>query len=270
MYDLHCHLLPGIDDGAGDLSVALEMARIAADDGITHLACTPHIYPGLFDNTPAGIAAAVRALHLELDENGIGLELTYGADIQVVPELVSRLESGAFPTLNKSRYFLFEPSHHVPLVNFDRFVFDAVNAGFVPLITHPERLRWLDGHYQEFVAAVQAGAWIQLTAGSLTGRFGRTPRYWSEKMLADGIVHVLATDAHNLKSRPPLLAEAEQAAVKFVGKEEAERLVLDRPRAVWENADPGTIARPPGMGPHGEMPVGGKGSMWKRLFRKSH
>lgn len=269
MYDLHCHLLPTIDDGARDLPTALEMARIAVDDGITHLVCTPHIYPGLFDNTPQGIAIAVQAFHQELDKENIALELSYGADIQVVPELVPNLRCGAFPTLNKSRYFLFEPPHHVPLMNFDRFVFDAVSAGFIPLITHPERLRWLDGHYREFVAAVQAGAWIQLTAGSLTGRFGKTPRYWSEKMLDDGIVHVLATDAHNLRSRPPLLAEGERAAAKFVGAEEAARLVLDRPRAVWENVDPASIAPPPGFGADGEIRSDRKPGLLGRLFLKS-
>jgi len=266
MYDLHCHILPNIDDGAGDLSVALEMAQIALDDGITHLACTPHIYPGLFDNTPEDIAVAVQSFRKELDAQGIGLELTYGADIQVVPELVEKLRSGAFPTLNQSRYFLFEPSHHVPLVNFDRFVFDVLSAGFVPVITHPERLSWIKGHYQEFVSAVQAGAWIQLTAGSLSGRFGRAARYWSEKMMGDGVVHLLATDGHNCNSRPPLLAEGELTAQKYVGKEEAARLVLDRPRSAWENADPESIPPPPGLSQAGKIDSGKKQGFFRRWF----
>jgi protein-tyrosine phosphatase len=269
MYDLHCHLLPAIDDGARDLPTALEMARIAVDDGITHLACTPHIYPGLYDNTPEGIALAVQVLRQELDKNDIALELTFGADIQVVPELVPNLRSGAFPTLNKSRYFLFEPSHHVPLLNFERFIFDAVSAGFIPLITHPERLRWMEGHYQEFISSVKAGAWIQLTSGSLGGRFGKAPKYWSEKMLDDGIVHVLATDGHNLKSRPPLLAEGEEAAAKYVGKEEASRLVLERPRAVWEDVDPAAVPKPPAFDPTGELRIGKKRGMIGRFFQSS-
>jgi len=267
VYDLHCHLLPAIDDGARDLPTALEMARIAVDDGITHLACTPHIYPGLYDNTPQGIAMAVESLRQELDKNHIALELSFGADIQVVAELVPNLRSGAFPSLNKSRYFLFEPPHHVPLLNFERFIFESVSAGFIPLITHPERLRWMEGHYQEFVSAVKAGAWIQLTSGSLCGRFGKAPKYWSEKMLDDGIVHVLATDGHNLKSRPPLLAEGEQAAASYVGKEEASRLVRERPRSVWEDADPAGVPAPPGFDPTGELRTGNKRGMIRRFFR---
>jgi protein-tyrosine phosphatase len=268
VYDVHCHILPNIDDGARDLKIALDMARLAENDGITHLACTPHIYPGLYENTPAGIAAAVKIFHRRLLDEGIDLELSWGADIQVVPELVSNMRSGAFPTINRSRYFLFEPPHHVPLSNFDQFVFDSVSAGFVPVITHPERLHWIDDHYEEFVAAVQAGAWIQLTAGSVTGRFGRSPRYWSEKMLDDGIVHLLATDAHNTRSRAPLLAEGALVAASIVGKEEAARLVSMRPGAIWEDTDPQKVPSPPGFNQRGEINFRGNPGFLGRLFRR--
>ena len=110
MIDLHCHLLPGIDDGPPDLATALEMARIAAAaDGITLTACTPHIYPGLYNNEADQILAAVAAFRLQLQEAGIPLEITTGADIQLVPELLDGLNSGRFPTLHGSRFFLFEP-----------------------------------------------------------------------------------------------------------------------------------------------------------------
>ena len=247
MYDVHCHILPGVDDGAKTPETAVDMARMAVADGITHLACTPHIYPGLFENDAASIASALQAFRKLLDEAGIALELGYGADIQVVPELMGKLRSGAFPTINGSRYFLFEPPHHVPLVNFSRFVADALSAGFVPVITHPERLSWLEDHYDEFMSVAREGAWLQITAGSLTGRFGKAPRYWAERMLDEGVVHLLATDAHNLRSRPPLLSEGEAAAVRFVGSGEARRLVHDRPAVIWRNGDPAQVRRPPGL-----------------------
>lgn len=268
MYDIHCHMLPNIDDGAKELKIALQMAQMAEADGITHLACTPHIYPGLYENTAAGIAAAVDLFRQDLLDHGIDLELSYGADIQVVPELVAKLRSGEFPGINKSRYFLFEPPHHVPLPNFRQFVFDAVSAGFVPVITHPERLYWINEHYQEFVAAVEAGAWIQLTAGSVTGRFGRSPKYWSEKMLDDGIVHLLATDAHNTRSRAPLLAEGALAAANIVGKEEATRLVSLRPGAIWKNTDPHHVASPPGFNRHGDVTNIRKRGFFGRMLQR--
>ncbi|WP_457676147.1 tyrosine-protein phosphatase [Thiolapillus sp.] len=268
VYDVHCHMLPGVDDGARTREMAIDMARMAAADGITHLACTPHIYPGLFENNADGIARALAAFRRLLEEQGVALELCHGADIQVVPELLGKLRSGAFPTINGSRYFLFEPPHHVPLVNFSRLVEDALSAGFVPVITHPERLSWLDTHYQEFLAAARAGAWMQITAGSLCGRFGSAPRYWAERMLDEGVVHLLATDAHNLRSRPPLLAEGRVAAARIVGSEEAYRLVVDRPALVWRDGDPDEVCRPPGLGAEARNRKERKRGLFSRLVTR--
>ena len=246
MIDLHCHMLPGIDDGAPDLETALAMARIASADGITVTACTPHIYPGLYENDAAGIAAGVAALRAELQAAGIALELTFGADIQIVPELLDGLRAGTHPTLHGSRYFLFEPPHHTVPVRFPETLHDVLSAGYVPLITHPERLTWLDDeHYPWFIDAARRGAWIQITAGALTGRFGRVARYWGERMLDDGIVHLLATDAHDPQRRPPILSEGREAAAAWVGAEEAGRLVEQRPRAVLDDRPPAEMQPPP-------------------------
>jgi len=246
MYDLHCHLLPGIDDGARDLAMALEMARMASLDGTTHLACTPHIYPGLFDNTAAGISSGVAALRRHLQDAGIALELAVGADIQMVPELPQGLRAGTHPTINGSRYLLFEPPHHLAPAYFAESLYQVRMAGYVPIITHPERLGWIDEHYPDFVQAVEQGAWLQITAGALTGRFGKGPRYWSERLLDEGLVHLIASDGHNLSSRPPLLTEGRDAAIPRVGEAEATRLVSERPRAVWNNLDPQSLTPPPG------------------------
>jgi protein-tyrosine phosphatase len=270
--DLHCHMLPGIDDGAVDLDTALDMARIAVADGITLTACTPHIYPGLYENEAEGIRRAVGAFRHQVTDAGIPLELTYGADIQLVPELVERLKCGAFPTLHGTRYFLFEPPHHTVPARFIESVFDAVASGYVPVITHPERLTWLDdAHYGWFVQAAQQGAWLQVTAGALTGRFSKRAKYWGERMLDDGIVHILATDAHAADRRPPLLAEGRKIAAKWLGEEEADRLVEQRPRAVIEDCDPADVPPPPALGTGGERGASSaptKGWL-ARIFRRS-
>ncbi len=242
-------MLPGIDDGASDLRTSLAMARMAVADGITLTACTPHIYPGLYENDAAGIRAAVSALRQQLLDAAIPLEITDGADIQLVPELVDRLKSGAYPTLHGSRYFLFEPPHHVAPARFVESIFDAVAGGYVPIITHPERLTWLDKeHYGWFATAARRGAWLQVTAGALTGRFGKRAQYWGERLLDDGTVHILATDAHGSDWRAPLLAEGREVARKWVGPEEADRLVTVRPRAVIADLDPTDMVSPPALG----------------------
>ncbi|MEP6965411.1 MAG: CpsB/CapC family capsule biosynthesis tyrosine phosphatase, partial [Polaromonas sp.] len=167
MIDLHSHILPGIDDGAKDLDVSLEMARLAVADGIHTMACTPHIYPGLYMNDAQGIADARDALQLELDSHGINLRLVSGADVHLVPDLLSGLRAGHVPTLNSSRYVLLEPSHHVAPPRFEESVFQLVAAGYTPVITHPERLTWIETHYPVFVRMIGQGAWMQVTAGAL-------------------------------------------------------------------------------------------------------
>ena len=94
MYDLHCHLLPGIDDGPAELSVSLEMARMAVADGITTVACTPHIYPGLYDNDAPGIRAAIARLRQHLEAQGIALHLVEGADVHLAPGLATAIAEG--------------------------------------------------------------------------------------------------------------------------------------------------------------------------------
>eukprot|EP01030_Chromulinospumella_sphaerica_P013527 gene13527-13310_t len=155
-------MAPGIDDGAPDLETSLAMARCAVEDGITVVACTPHIFPGLYENTGPQIRAAVAALQAELDANEIPLTLTTGADVQLCVDLVAGLRSGRILSLGDTRYFLFEPPHHTAPPRIEDTVFAAMAAGYHPIITHPERLHWIESHYETMVRIAKAGAWMQL------------------------------------------------------------------------------------------------------------
>ncbi|MEP5568711.1 MAG: CpsB/CapC family capsule biosynthesis tyrosine phosphatase [Halioglobus sp.] len=266
MIDLHCHMLPGIDDGARNLDIALKMAEMAVADGITTTVCTPHIYPGLFPNTHEGIRQAVEDFRGELSGAGIPLQLAYGADIQVVPELVQGLASNTLPTLAGSRYFLFEPPHHVSLPRLGDLLHDALLSGYVPVITHPERLTYIEDEYDTFVEAARQGAWIQLTGGSLLGRFGPRVKRITERFLKDGVTHLVASDGHNLKNRTPELSEAREATAALVGEEESWRLVKGRPQAVMNNLPAIEVPLPSGLDPNAPSPVSAKGK--KSLFAR--
>lgn len=235
MIDLHCHILPGLDDGAADLSVSIEMARMAAADGIRQIACTPHIVPGLYDNTASAIRQKTKRLQQEILARGIDLQLSVGADVHIAPNLLRRLENGEVPTLDESRYFLLEPPHHVVPPRIEAIAAGLLRKGYVPILTHPERLTWLEGHYSVFEGLCSLGVLVQLTAGSLIGQFGRNARYWSERLLDERRVDVVATDAHNLTSRPPLLARARDHVAARCGEEEADALVSHRPAAILLN-----------------------------------
>ena len=236
MIDLHSHILPGIDDGAADVSVSLAMARMFVADGVTDLACTPHILPGLYRNAGPQIRVAVQNLQVELDQAGIPLRLTTGADVHMVPDLVAGLRSGRLLSLADTRYVLVEPPHHVPPQKFEEFFFNILMSGYVPILTHPERLTWVGSHYAAIERMAQSGVWMQITAGSLTGAFGRNAQNLAERMLKDGCVHILATDAHDTVRRPPALSRGRDLAAKFVGTVEAEHLVVTRPRGILDNA----------------------------------
>ncbi len=244
MIDLHCHLLPQIDDGAESLAESLEMARMATADGISVIACTPHILPGVYNNDGPKISAAVAELQRKLDEEGIPLVLTIGADAHIAPDLLDGLRSGRVPSLRGSRYLLLEPPQTIVPPRFDDHLFSLLSAGYVPIITHPERLAWPDSDYGVFERIVRSGGWMQLTGGSLLGRFGQRAQALAERMLEDGLVHIIATDAHNIARRPPLLSDACRAASALVGEEEAFRLVSTRPAGILKDMDPSALPPP--------------------------
>lgn len=264
MIDLHSHILPGIDDGSKSLAMSLEMARIAVNDGIRVMACTPHIYPGLYMNDTAGIMAARDALQTVLDEEGISLQLTTGADVHLVPGILEGLRAGTVPRLHSTRYVLLEPPHHVAPPRFAESVFQLIAAGYVPVITHPERLTWVEDNFAVLAELTRQGAWLQVTAGALTGMFGPRPKYWGERFLGEGLTHILATDAHASTRRIPVLSEGLAVAERLLGAEEAQELVRGRPSAIMNNLPPSRAAPLPAR-------RSGKtsGASWlRRLFKR--
>jgi protein-tyrosine phosphatase len=233
------------------------MARIAAADGIETMACTPHIMPGVYDNTALEIRNEIGCLQEAIDDAGIPLRLVAGADIHIAKDLVTGFRTGQLLSLNDTRYFLFEPPHRVLPPKLDELALSIIVAGYVPILTHPERLSWIDGRYDVVEQLGRAGVLMQVTAGSLTGRFGRKPRYWAEKMLGEGRVHLLATDAHDVRRRPPLLAEARIRAAKLVGKDLADDLVLKNPLSILRNMLRSQLPV------FADPPSGGSGGFWR-------
>ncbi len=244
MIDLHSHILPGVDDGAPNLEVSLEMARMAVDDGIQVMACTPHFMPGMYDNTAPDICARVAQLQAELEARGIPLHLVTGCDAHIRPDFLDCLRNNQILRLNDSRYVLFEPPHNIPPQRLEDLLFNILVAGYVPVLTHPERLKWIEQGFEVFERLFRQGVWMQITAGSLTGRFGKRPQYWAERMMAEGMIHILATDAHNLRSRPPIMSKAFEIAEAELGLDEAKNLVLGRPALILDDL-PADQAPPP-------------------------
>ena len=248
MYDIHSHILPTIDDGAENLTVALDMARAYEDQGVLGVVCTPHILPGVYDNTGPLIRAGVAQLQTHINDAGSKLKLYPGADNHIVPNFVDRLRRGQLLSIADSRYVLVETPHHVAPAGLIHFFDCILFEGLVPILTHPERLTWIESKYEVICCLASRGVWMQVTSGSLRGKFGRRPRYWSERMIEEGLVHILASDAHGIERRRPDLMEGRIAAERLVGAKEAHHLVVTRPLGIFENSDVSALPAPERLG----------------------
>ncbi len=228
------------------------MARLAVADGTRILACTPHILPGLYDNDAAGIARRVQELQAFLKQESIHLQLVVGADVHIAADLLQKLQAKTIPTLNGSRYFLLEPPHHIVPPNLIGFIEQLIASGYIPIITHPERLTWVNNHYDLIARAGREGALMQITAGALTGRFGSKAKALSHRMLEEGRIDFVASDGHNISSRPPSMKEAFAFVSDKVGSDLARNMFVETPARILQDADvliAGKQVEPPASAP---------------------
>ena len=235
MVDLHHHLLPGLDDGAPDLATTLKMARMAVEDGITHVVCTPHAnsrYP--FD--PERNQGLLKEVRQVVADAGLRLILGSGCDFHLSYDNVrDALQNPRRYTVNGGEYLLVElPDYALPPTLEETFYSLRV-AGMTPILTHPERNPTLQQDDARLKNWIRDGMLIQVTASSVTGLMGRMAQKMAERMLADRWVHFLATDAHNISTRAPKMREARDHIAARHGEQYAQKLCTENPQAVFDN-----------------------------------
>ncbi|MBE0619350.1 MAG: capsular biosynthesis protein [Burkholderiales bacterium] len=235
MIDLHCHLLPGIDDGPETMEEALALAAHAVRSGIVRAVVTPHVHVGRYDNELVSIAADLARFRLELERRNIPLELGLGGEVRLGEEIISMVMEERIPYLGERdgyRIMLLElPHSHVP-VGSDKFVAWLLKRNIRPMIAHPERNKGVHQDIDKITPFVSMGCWLQITAGSVAGNFGEPSRKRAVQLLERGWVTILASDAHNLEHRPPELEPGRRAAAAIVGEEGSWKLVRDTPLAI--------------------------------------
>ena len=257
MIDIHCHILPGLDDGPKDMEEAVAMCRVAQADGIQTVVATPHSRNGVYMNNEQTILPVLGELEEHLKIAGVALNLRPGADIHIHPETISFLRNNPRLLLG-GRYFLLElPAQSIPPFTRD-FIFEALLAGFIPIITHPERNTILQSHFKDLEEWVRAGVLVQITAMSLTGAFGSQVRECAFQMVRMGMVHLVATDAHSPRRRPPVLSKAREVLETIVGPEQARALVKDIPEKILRGETVETT-------PRGAVPIAKKSFFVPRL-----
>jgi len=234
MVDLHCHILPGIDDGAASMEESVAMAESAVEDGITHVVATPHS-----STEYAFDFAVVRRLRDELQSKiGRKLRLATGCDFHLNPENLRSLRRNSSPyCLNQRNYLLVEFNEISIPPAMDQTLHEIQLAGVRPVITHPERNRILRIHAERLKRWVRQGCFVQVTGGALTGRFGPVSQKDALQWIRGGLVHFVASDAHNTRTRPLRLQPAYDAVSDQFGEEKARALFFDNPLAAFEGRD---------------------------------
>ena len=232
MVDIHTHILPEVDDGARSWEMAVHMCHMAAEDGITHMVATPHANDEYeYDRT--WLESVLQELRSRI---GGLLTLGLGCDFHMSFDNLAKLqENPAKFTISGTRYLLVEFSDFaIPPVMDDKLE-EMLAAGVVPIITHPERNMILQRKPERVLDWAKAGCAVQVTASSVTGRWGETARETSHWLMKRGAVHVLATDCHSIEGRPPVMSAARKSVEKTYGVEMAKALTTDNPRAMVEN-----------------------------------
>lgn len=208
MIDIHSHILPGVDDGAKDMSETLAMAKEAAEEGIEKIIATPHHKNGQYENEKPEIIEKVREVNEAIKAEGISLEVLTGQETRIFGEFLEHYESGVIMTLAHSEYVFVElPSGHVPRYT-DQLLYDIQLNGLTPIIVHPERNSELIERPDRLYHLVKKGALTQVTASSLCGYFGKKVKTFSHQLIEANLTHFIASDAHNTHNRSFKMAEA--------------------------------------------------------------
>jgi len=226
--DVHSHIVPGVDDGAKTLEESVAMLRLAAESGTTDIVATPHANHE-FEFEPEVIAAKLEQMRRAV--NG-AIRIHTGCDFHLsYDNIQDSLQHPAKYAINHKSYVLVEFSDLLIPKTTDDVFYQMQSAGMTPIITHPERNMLLQKRLEKLAEWAESGCLLQVTAASFLGRFGKQAKIFADRLLQQGLVHIVASDAHDTKYRPPSLNEAYEYVSKACGPGRAEMLFVRNPAA---------------------------------------
>ena len=237
MIDLHCHILPGLDDGSERLEESIEMARAAEEDGIEKIVATPHLFRDNLDYEDLSIIEEKKdELNQALRTNNIKVEILAGAEVNISHHLLEQIrENRSYLTLHQSSYMFVEfPPDHV-FSGVKELFFELMSEGITPIIAHPERNSVFIHHPGSLYELLQMGALAQANSGSFLGSYGSTVESAVLRLLQLNMIQFIGSDGHNSRSKAPRLSEAVKIAASLIGEERAKALVKENPQAVLDD-----------------------------------
>lgn len=264
MIDIHHHLLSDLDDGARDFETSVAMARMAAEEGITHVVCTPHAN-SQYNFDPAINSAKVETLRARLSEEKIPLTLGLGCDFHLsYDNIQAALKDPARYSINGLGYLLVELPDFGVSQGLTETFYELRLAKSTPILTHPERNQTLQADTKRMIDWLRGGLLVQVTGDSVLGKMGKRAEQLAHIFLQNRWVNFLATDAHSMRSRPPRLREAHAIVANKYGQSYADLICTANPTAVF-NGQP----LPPQEEPlHLYEDMEDKSSWWSRIWQK--
>ena len=239
MIDIHCHILPNVDDGSSSIEESIAMARYALSDGIHTVVATPHALGGTFPNPPQKIKAACKKLAQHFQSENIPLSVYPGAEVHLCPDMAKRIMDGEAQFLCESRrYIMVEFPFQSGLHHFKAEIHHLCVNGILPVIAHPERNQTIFREKNILYELINMGCMVQLNSTSITGGFGEKILACAHELIRLRLAHIIASDAHAIYHRPPELSHAVKIAEDILGnKKDAMKMVDERPEKIL-NGDP--------------------------------
>ena len=259
MIDIHCHILPNVDDGSESLEESIEMAKIAESEGITRIVNTSHCHFDFKYKKGNELKLELEKFNQALKEENINIEVLLGNELYYTSDLIERFNELDFFSMNNSKYILMEFSPINFPKNIEDVIYEIKIRGYIPIIAHAERYKQVQEDVNIVLDCIKEDALIQVNASSILGKNGEKAEDTSKKLLDNNMVHFVATDAHSSNRRRPLIKDSYNYILKNYGKEVSEKLFIENPTAVIENRDI-SILNP--------TKYEEKRSFLKRLFRK--
>lgn len=231
--DIHCHLLPGVDDGAENGQMTLRMLRKAYADGVRRIIVTPHYRKGMFETPSKKIAERYELVRSKALQTGAdGIKIYLGCEYHWHTDMVEELKAGRRPTLAGSRYVLVEFSASDSYFLIRRALQELLAAGYIPIVAHVERCMAFSDDVDNVEDIARLGARVQLNADSLLGKCGYRSKRFCKELMSRELVDYIASDSHDIKSRPSRMKECCSYVKKKWGREEAERIFYRNPSEI--------------------------------------
>jgi len=236
MYDLHCHILPCMDDGSSFVEETRKMLKIAVQEGIQVIAATHHFfddettiedYLGLWESRYKQIQSVLEGFKKDI-------QIVKGAEVMINPFL-TQLDGLHRLCINEGRYLLIE----LPMIDLPQFTEEVIHnlqvKGIVPILAHPERNYRIANNPDLLNPLIELGALVQINTGSITGLFGKKIRRCAKTLFKNNMAHLIGTDAHSAVKRPPEMRKSAQILERWVGQQRAETILVENPRAIVNN-----------------------------------